>query len=166
MKLPARSGAASNQPGFVENFEQKHAANSFLRYRHRACDHTSQVLTVAASRDTDRRTGQGASEVRMSGRRSYYRYVVTNTGGCLRVVRDVTTWRGNDNEFVVISEEPEATGEFLTLERVVNGAVMAIQVCVIESHPTIVNGSVRYCLRLRSSDAADSCEWDDEARAH
>jgi hypothetical protein len=101
----------------------------------------------------------------MSGRRGYHRYGVTNTGGCLRVVRDVVLRRECGNEFVVISEEPEVTGESLTLERVVNGAVMATQVCVVDSHPTVVNGSVRYCMRLRSSDDADHCEWN-EARAH
>jgi len=101
----------------------------------------------------------------MSGRRGYHRYVITNTGGCLRVVRDVTISRGKDNEFVVISEEPEATGELLMLERVVNEAVVAIEVVVIESHPTIVNGSVRHRLRLQSCAAADDCERQD-ARRH
>jgi hypothetical protein len=102
----------------------------------------------------------------MSGRRSYWRYGFTNTAGSLRVVRDVAIWRENDNEFVVISEEPETTGELLMLERVVNGTVVAIEVCVIESHPTIVNGSVRHRLRLRSNDDADGCDRQDAAPAH
>lgn len=102
----------------------------------------------------------------MSRRRGYYRYGVTNTGGCLRAVRDVTFWHEYENEFVVISQEPEATGELLTLERIVNGTVMAIGVSVIESHPTIVNGTLRYRLRLRSADATGDREGHDATSAH
>jgi len=102
----------------------------------------------------------------MSGRRGYYRYRLTNTGGSLRVMRDVTFRRECNNEFVVISEEPEATGESLILEHVVDGTVMATRVRVVESHPTIVNGSVRHRMRLRSSGGAESCESNDAARAH
>lgn len=102
----------------------------------------------------------------MSGRRGYYRYGVTNAGGRLKLVRDVTVWRGYENEFVVLSEEPEATGELLTLERVVNGTVMAIEVLVIESHPTLINGSVRHRLRLRLNEPAGSCDEPSATRAH
>jgi hypothetical protein len=97
-------------------------------------------------------------EVRMSGRRSFYRYGVMNADGSLRVVRDVMVWRDADNGFIVVGDEPEATGELLTLERVVNGTVITIEVTVIDSHPAIVNGAVRHRLRLRSSDSDERHE--------
>jgi len=91
----------------------------------------------------------------MSGRRKYHRYSVTNAGGKLKVVRDVTIWRDIEDDFIAISDEPEATGEWLVLERVVNGTLMTIEVCVIESHPTMVNGSIRHRLRLRTNESFD-----------
>jgi hypothetical protein len=91
-------------------------------------------------------------EVRMSSRRSYQRYGLNNASGYLRLVRDVTLWRGVESEYVVISDEPEAAGELVTIEHAVNGTVVSAEVCVIDGHPTIVNGIVRHRLRLRSDE--------------
>jgi hypothetical protein len=85
----------------------------------------------------------------MSGRRNYHRYGVNDAGGCLRVVRDVVIRRGVANEFVVISDEPAAVGELLTLERMVDGLQTAIEVAVVDSRPAIVNGSMRHRVRLK-----------------
>ena len=89
----------------------------------------------------------------MSGRRSFQRFGVNNTDGYLRVIRDVAIWRGVGSEFVVISDEPEASGELLALEYVVNGSAISLQVCVIDGHPAVVDGKVRHHLRLRLQDA-------------
>ena len=85
----------------------------------------------------------------MSGRRNYHRYGVNNAGGSLRVVRDVVIRRGVANEFVVISDEPAAVGELLTLERLIDGLQTAIEVAVVDSRPAIVNGSMRHRVRLK-----------------
>ena len=89
----------------------------------------------------------------MSGRRQYHRYSVTNAAGNLKVVRDVTIWRDIEDDIIAIGDEPEPTGELLELEHMVNGTLITIQVSVIESHPTMVNGSIRHRLRLRTNDS-------------
>lgn len=88
----------------------------------------------------------------MSGRRSNHRYRVRNARGILRVLRDVTVKRGPENEFIAISGEPAALGESFALERIVDGAAVATKVRVIESRPTMVNGSLRHRLRLKPID--------------
>jgi hypothetical protein len=85
----------------------------------------------------------------MSGRRSYHRYGVSEAGGNLRVVRDVIVQRDVGHEFVVISDEPAAIGDLLTLERLVDGLPTAIEVAVVDSRPAIVNGSMRHRVRLK-----------------
>jgi hypothetical protein len=92
----------------------------------------------------------------MSGRRASYRYGVTNAEGTLRLLWDVTVQRGVADEFVAISGEPAAFGELFTLERIVNGIPVSSQVCVIESRPSLVSGSVRHRLRLKPIDEIDS----------
>ena len=86
----------------------------------------------------------------MFGRRNYHRYGVSNAEGHLRVVRDVTVFHGVEHEFVVISEDPEPSGEQLTLERIVDGQVTSMDVSVIDSQPAIVDGTIRHRLRLKS----------------
>jgi hypothetical protein len=102
----------------------------------------------------------------MSGRRSYQRYGVTNADGYLRIVRDVTLWRGVEHEFIVVSDDPESSGELLTLEHVVNGTAITVEVCVIDSHPAIVNGRVRHQLRLKSHAANQDRQSRAVKRAH
>jgi hypothetical protein len=91
----------------------------------------------------------------MFGRRNYHRFGVTNAEGYLRVVRDVTVWHGVEHEFVVISDDPEPSGEQLTLERVVNGQIMTVDVSVVDSQPAIVDGTIRHRLRLKSLNGHD-----------
>ncbi len=88
----------------------------------------------------------------MSGRRNYHRYGVMNAEGCLRVVRDVAVWRELDDQFIAVCDDPEGSGELLTLERLINGTLITIEVAVIDSHPVIVNGRVQHRLRLRSNE--------------
>lgn len=102
----------------------------------------------------------------MSGRRSYHRYSVTNAEGNLKVVRDVTVRRGASSEFVVISDEPAAAGELLMLERQVGDEVIVLEVCVVDSRPAIVNGSVRHRLRLRPSHLPDGRDARPARRVH
>jgi hypothetical protein len=91
----------------------------------------------------------------MFGRRNYHRYGVSNAEGHLRVVRDVTVFHGVEHELVVISEDPEPSGERLTLERIVDGQVTSIEVSVVDSQPAIVDGAIRHRLRLKSLNGHD-----------
>ena len=101
----------------------------------------------------------------MSGRRRYSRCGIANVGGRLKVARDVAVWRHAENEMLVVSDEPGTTGELLTLERVVHGTLITIEVSVIDSHPAVVNGTVRHRLRVRSNVASDTGRQPD-ARTH
>jgi len=85
------------------------------------------------------------------GRRKDSRYGVANVDGRLIVARDVSVWGDVEHDMLVVSDVPETTGEVLTLERIVNGNQLTIEVSVIDSHPTLVNGKVRHRLRLRSN---------------
>jgi len=85
-------------------------------------------------------------------RRRNDRYGVTNAVGILRVLREVMVRRGLGGEFIAISDAPATIGEELTLERIVNGALVTVPVCVIDSRPAVVRGALRHRLRLRQSD--------------
>jgi len=74
----------------------------------------------------------------------------------LRVLRDVTVQRGGDDEFVAISRERATPGELLTLERLVNGALVSARVRVIDSRPAIIGGTVRHRLRLERIENPDA----------
>jgi hypothetical protein len=102
----------------------------------------------------------------MSGRRSHERYVVMNGNGSLKVVRDVSVWYGDDNEFVATSEAPAIAGELLTLERMVNDEISVVRVFVLESRPMFVSGMLRHRLLLRVDEPLDDIVSDIDPRAH
>ena len=85
-------------------------------------------------------------------RRRNDRYGVTNAVGILRVLREVTVRRGLGGEFIAISDAPATIGERLTLERIVNGTLVTVPVCVVDSRPAVVRGTLRHRLRLQQSD--------------
>jgi hypothetical protein len=70
----------------------------------------------------------------------------------MRVLSSVTIRRGADDEYVAISGDPAAIGDLLTLERVVDGVMVAATVRVVESRPAVVRGSIRHRLRLKPID--------------
>jgi hypothetical protein len=90
----------------------------------------------------------------MSGRRGNCRYGVTNAEATVRVLREVTVQNGAGDEFVAISGEPAAAGDVFILDRIVDHAKVSSRVSVIDSRPAVVNGSVRYRLRLKPLDEA------------
>ena len=85
----------------------------------------------------------------MPGRRTHQRYGATHVNGTLKVLRDVTLRSIGEDGFVAFTDASATAGEFLTLERVVDGMSVSAQVCVIDSRPVIVGGSVRHCLQLQ-----------------
>jgi hypothetical protein len=91
----------------------------------------------------------------MLGRRSYVRFKVTPASeGVLRILREVDVQWTKDDEWIAISREAGAVGEFLALDLGVGELPLRYPVRVIESRPVIVEGSVRYQLRLQVDRAA------------
>jgi hypothetical protein len=88
----------------------------------------------------------------MSVRRRDSRLEVVNAEGVLRVLRDVMVRRTDNAEFIAISGEPGVRGEVLTIFLAKDGHA-PFSVRVVDSKPTMVEGSVRHQLRLRSVDA-------------
>jgi hypothetical protein len=89
----------------------------------------------------------------MLGRRSEARFVVANNESVLRVARDVTVIAAG-REFVVISHEPAAVGDALTIEMLVGSQVAQVAVRVEDSSPIIVAGVIRHRIRLSRLDPA------------
>ena len=86
----------------------------------------------------------------MSGRRSHSRFNISpSSDGVLRVLRDVTVQRTQEDELLVIGREAGVVGDQLTLEVSEPNAPVRATVQVVESLPIIINGAVRHRLRLR-----------------
>ena len=83
----------------------------------------------------------------MSLRRRDSRLEVVSAGGILRLWRDVIGYRTPAGEYLVISSEAGIKGEHHSIYRA-SGAEQPIPVRVLDSRPTIVEGSVRHQLRL------------------
>jgi hypothetical protein len=79
---------------------------------------------------------------------------MTNAAATVRVLREVTVQNGTDDEVVAISGEPAVAGDVFILDRIVNHAKLSSRVTVVDSRPVVVNGSVRYRLRLKPLDEA------------
>jgi hypothetical protein len=71
--------------------------------------------------------------------------------GVLRVLRDVTVRRTDRDELIAVSTEAGIKGEILTIYFAADGN-KPVPVRVIDSRPTIVDGSVRHQLRLTRVD--------------
>ncbi len=80
-------------------------------------------------------------------RRRSSRLQTLNADGLLRVWRDVTGYRTDDGDYLVISSEAGVKGEQLTVY-LASGTNLSISVRVVDSQPLIFDGSVRHQLRL------------------
>ena len=83
----------------------------------------------------------------MSWRRRNSRLELVDADGVLRLWRDVIGYRTTAGEYLVISSEAGVKGEQHSIYRA-RGAEQPIPVRVLDSRPTIVDGSVRHQLRL------------------
>lgn len=83
----------------------------------------------------------------MSARRRDSRAEVVNAEGVLRLWRDVVGYRTDSGEYLVISGEGRRKGEELSLY-LASRRGEPIPVRVLDSRPAILDGSVRYRLRL------------------
>jgi hypothetical protein len=85
----------------------------------------------------------------MSGRRSHARFAVLPfPAGVLRILRDVVFTRASDEELLVVGRQPGVRGELVSVHSPddSHGSWVAE---VLESHPVIVDGTVRHQLRLQ-----------------
>ena len=94
----------------------------------------------------------------MSLRRRDSRMEVGNTNGVLRVWQDVSGELTANGDYLVISNEARLKGERLTIYLATGE--QPVDVTVVGSRPTMVNGLVRHQLRLQpvNGEAAGSIE--------
>jgi|SRR6188474_316936 hypothetical protein len=83
----------------------------------------------------------------MSVRRRDSRLEMVDTHGVLRVWQDVSGHRTESGDYVVISGQARSKGEHLTMYLATSEP--PVQVRVLDSRPTMLNGSVCHQLRLQ-----------------
>lgn len=83
----------------------------------------------------------------MSVRRRDSRVEMVNAHGVLRVWQDVSGHRTETGDYVVISGQARSQGEHLTMYLATGE--LPVQVRVLDSRPTLINGSVCHQLRLQ-----------------
>ena len=98
----------------------------------------------------------------MSLRRRDSRMEVGNTDGLLRVWQDVSGQRTANGDYLVISNEARLKGERLTMYLATRE--QPVDVTVLDSRPTMVNGVVRHQLRLQPGNGEASQRT--ESRRH
>ena len=80
---------------------------------------------------------------------------VGNTDGVLRVWHDVSGQRTANGDYLVISHEARRKGE--RLKMYLATSEQPVDVTVLESRPTMVNGLVRHQLCLQPVNGETSC---------
>ncbi len=93
----------------------------------------------------------------MTGRRSRARITFLNSDGMLRISRDVVIKKAAENEFVALSSEPSGPGDVLTITFSAEDRRQTDRVRVIGRRPVVMDGVLKYELRLERLDghAAD-----------
>jgi hypothetical protein len=97
----------------------------------------------------------------MAGRRSYPRFVVTNSAGVMKIARDVTVTSAG-NELLAVSSEAAGVGDAVTIELVTEGRLERLELRVAASHPVVVAGILRYRIHMPHPKAVGRAA-DDEA---
>ena len=82
----------------------------------------------------------------MSVRRRDSRVEIGNAEGVLRVWQDVSGYHTDSGDYVVISNEARLKGDRLTMYLATSDRPVDVQ--VLDSRPTVLNGLVRHQLRL------------------
>jgi hypothetical protein len=92
---------------------------------------------------------QSSCEVFMAGRRSHPRYGMASPWeGAIRVLREVVVDMRGTDELVAVSHSPGVIDDEMFLDLIGEGRNVELRVRVIDSQPVIVDGAVRYRLRL------------------
>ena len=85
----------------------------------------------------------------MSGRRNSARYLLSvPPTGELIVAHDIILERRTDHELFAVSDAPQPRGQELTLELGASVSADSIHARVAECEPIVVDGNLRYRLRL------------------
>jgi hypothetical protein len=93
----------------------------------------------------------------MFGRRSDARFALnSSTEGVLSVLREVVVERFEGTDIVAISQEAGILEEKMLIEIPEQDVNIAVGVQVVESRPTVIDGTVRHRLRLRKLETAQS----------
>jgi hypothetical protein len=98
----------------------------------------------------------------MSGRRNRARITLLNSDGMLRISRDVVIKKAAENEFVALSSEPSGPDDVLTIAFSTEDRRQTATVRVTGRRPVVVDGAVKYELRLKRLDD----HADDRDREH
>ena len=69
--------------------------------------------------------------------------------GVLRVLRDVMVYRIGDQEWIAVGREPAVVGEILMLDVNDGDSRKRLTMCVVESRRVMLDGEVRYRIRLQ-----------------
>ena len=88
----------------------------------------------------------------MSGRRNRARITLLNSDGMLRISRDVVMKKAAENEFVALSSEPSGPGDVFTIAFSTEDPRKTATVRVTGRRPVVVDGVVKYELRLKRLD--------------
>ena len=100
----------------------------------------------------------------MAGRRSHPRYgMATPWEGAIRVLREVVVDMRGTNELVAVSHSPGVVDDEMFLDLIGEGQNVELKVRVIDSQPIIVDGAVRYRLRLVLASPTEECDTDAES---
>ena len=92
----------------------------------------------------------------MSGRRSHARFAMLRSPeGVLRVLHDVVIQSTTNEHIVAISREPGVLGESVSVQLSAYDDA-GVPARVLESHPIVVDGSVRHQVRLHHIPARSS----------
>ena len=67
----------------------------------------------------------------------------------MRVLRDVMVYRIGEQEWIAVGREPAVVGEILMLDVNDGDARKRLTMCVVESRRVILDGDVRYRIRLQ-----------------
>jgi hypothetical protein len=81
--------------------------------------------------------------------------VLPSLDGVLRVLRDVVVQSATHEHMVVISRHPSVLGELVSVQ-LPHDEGADVTARVLESHPIVLDGSVRYLLRLHHGNGAGS----------
>ena len=69
--------------------------------------------------------------------------------GVLRVLRDVMVYRIGDQEWIAVGREPAVVGEILMIDVNDGDSRKRLTMCVVESRRVMLDGEVRYRIRLQ-----------------
>jgi len=129
-------------------------------------DANRQFAAALVARDGAGRIPNIVYEVLMSGRRSHPRFAVATPWlGAIRILRDVVVNRTGDDELLVVSNAAAVVGEVLSLELMGGGQSVMVKVCVRDSRPVIIDGTVRHRVRLGLIDLQSAATLPEDAVA-